>query len=270
MEDTMKDFWNNKVVLITGASSGIGEALLIELSKFPVTIIAMARRAAEIQKPDHAHSSMKLITIAIDLQDPTSIDDAVALIPSEITKIDVLFNNAGITAHGRFDRLSMEVYRKTFATNFFGPIQLIQHLLERLKKAHGRVVTTSTVSALYGVPGRAAYSASKSALHAAMESMRIELSEDGVGSVLVCVPYTETALRQSGLGADGTVLNEEQANRKLKTPNEVARLLMQAATKKNAKLLTIDNSGFFLKWMRNIAPSILEKILFKKLYHDFH
>jgi len=266
----MKDFWNGKVILITGASSGIGEALLKELSIYPVTIIAMARRAAEIKKPLQANDRMELIPIAVDLQDPASIEDAVALIPREIARIDVLFNNAGITAHGRFDTLSMDVFRKTFATNFFGPVQLIQLLLGRLKNARGSVVTTSTVSALYGVPGRAAYSASKSALHAAMESMRIELSEEGVRSVLVCVPYTETALRKSGLGADGTILNEEQASRRLKTPSEVALMLMSSAQDKNARLVTMDKSGFFLKWMRNFAPAFLEKILFKKLYHDFH
>ncbi|MCZ8155606.1 MAG: SDR family NAD(P)-dependent oxidoreductase [Leptospira sp.] len=266
----MKDFWNRRVVVITGASSGIGAALLIEISKFPTTIIAMARRAAEIKLPLDAHPETKLFPIAIDFLDPTSISDAVALFPREIHGIDVIFNNAGITAHGRFDELNMEVYRKTFATNFFGPIQLIQMLLDKLKVAKGRVVTTSTVSALYGIPGRAAYSSSKSALHAAMESMRIELSEFGVGSVLVCVPYTETALRKSGLGSDGSILDEGQANRKLKTAKEVALLLMKSAKDKNAKLVTIDRTGFFVKWMRNLSPDFLEKILFKKLYNDFH
>ncbi len=266
----MKEFWNNKVVLVTGASSGIGEALLKELAKFPLILIAMARRANEIQRPVPAHQDFKLIQIAIDLQDPSSIDDAVSLIPKDITGIDVFFNNAGITAHGRFDKLNMDVYHKTFSTNFFGPIQLIQSVLSKIKLAKGRVVTTSTVSALYGVPGRAAYSSSKSALHAAMESMRIELSEDGVSSVLVCVPYTKTALRKSGLGADGAVLNEEQANAKVKSPEEVAKFLMKSAKDKNARLVTIDGSGFIMKWMRNFAPGFLEKILFKKLYHDFH
>jgi len=268
--DRLKDFWNSKVVLITGASSGIGASLVVELSKYPITIIAMARRAAEVALPRDANLNAKLISIAVDFLDPSSIEDAIALIPKEIDGIDVIFNNAGITAHGRFDELQMDVYRKTFATNFFGPVQLIQGLMTRLKKSKGRVVTTSTVSALYGIPGRAAYSASKSALHAAMESMRIELSEFGIGSVLVCVPYTETPLRKSGLGADGNILDEGQANRKLKTPTEVARLLMKAATNQNDRLVTIDFTGFFVKWMRNFAPGSLEKILFKKLYHDFH
>lgn len=270
MQIRMKEFWNNKVVVITGASSGIGAALLTELSGYPLTIIAMARRADEILLPARSHSHLKLIRIAIDLQDPSSIDDAISLFPKEILGIDVFFNNAGITAHGRFEDLHMDVFRKTFATNFFGPVQLIQGLLDRIKFAKGRVVTTSTVSALYGVPGRAAYSASKSAMHAAMESMRIELMEEGVRSALVCVPYTKTALRKSGLGADGKILDEEQANRKLKTPEEVARLLMKTASEEQPRLVTMDMSGFFLKWMRNLSPSLLEKILFKKLYRDFH
>ncbi|TGN14617.1 SDR family NAD(P)-dependent oxidoreductase [Leptospira ilyithenensis] len=267
----MKDFWNNRVVVITGASSGIGLALLENLSRYPCEIFALARRANDIEDPPSKHPACKIIRIGVDLQDTSSVLDALAILHSHTSGgVDVLFNNAGITAHGRFDELSLEVYRKTFATNFFGPIQLIQGLLGGLKKAKGVVVTTSTVSALYGVPGRAAYSSSKSALHAAMESMRIELKEEGVRSSLVCVPYTETNLRKSGLDVKGNVLDEGQAKAKLKTPKEVAFLLMKVAKDKEARLVTFDFSGSFMKWMRNLAPGILEKILYKKLYHDFH
>ncbi len=265
----MKDFWNDKVVVITGASSGIGEALLKETSRFVCTVFVLARRANEIEEPSSKHKECKIIPIAVDLQDSCSVSDALEILHRETEGIDVLFNNAGITAHGRFDELSMEVYRKTFATNFFGPIQLIQGLLPQLKKKKGRVVTTSTVSALYGIPGRAAYSSSKSALHAALEAMRIELREEGVGSSLVCVPYTETALRKSGLDASGQILDEGQAKAKLKTPEEVALLLMKTAMDREARLVTFDRSGRFVKWMRNLAPGLLEKILHKKLYHDF-
>jgi len=266
----MKDFWNDRVVVITGASSGIGLALLENLSQYPCKVFALARRANDIADPVSKHSACVITRIGVDLQDPSSILDALTILLSKTDSIDVLFNNAGITAHGRFDELSLEVYRKTFATNFFGPIQLIQGLLGGLKQSKGAVVTTSTVSALYGVPGRAAYSSSKSALHAAMESMRIELREEGVRSSLVCVPYTETNLRKSGLDVKGNILDEGQAKAKLKTPREVAYLLMKVAQDKDARLVTFDFSGFFMKWMRNLAPWLLEKILYKKLYHDFH
>ncbi|GBF51969.1 KR domain protein [Leptospira ryugenii] len=264
----MKDPWDNRVVLITGASSGIGEALLRQLAKSNSTIIAIARRAEQISLPEGAKA--QLISLSVDLRDEASILTAIQEIKTKVKQIDVIFNNAGITAHGRFDEIQIKVYHETFATNFFGPILLIQGLLPELKRGKGMVVTTSTVSALYGIPGRAPYSASKAALHAAMEAMRIELREEEIGVALVCVPYTKTALRTSGLGPDGKILDEAQANRPLMSPEEVAEALVQIARKKNSRLVTIDKTGFFVKWMRNLSPSFLEKTLFRKLYHDFH
>ncbi|MDF3819582.1 SDR family NAD(P)-dependent oxidoreductase [Leptospira sp. 96542] len=264
-----KDFWNNKVVVITGASSGIGKAIFDELAKFELKFVLLARRANEIEDPKWKHPGAKIIKHSVDLSNPNSVKTCLGFLSSELASIDVLFNNAGITAHGRFDALSMDVYHKTFATNFFGPIQLIQGLLPQILKTKGNIVTTSTVSALYGVPGRAAYSASKSAVHAALESLRIEMLEEGVGVSLVCVPYTDTPLRTSGLGANGEILNEAPAKGKRMSANMVAKVLISVAEKKEARLVTIDKSGRFMNILRFFCPKVLEKIMHKKLYNDF-
>ncbi|XDD48374.1 SDR family NAD(P)-dependent oxidoreductase [Leptospira sp. WS39.C2] len=264
-----KEFWNDTVVVITGASSGIGKALLEELAVFPCQLVLLARRAGDIPEPITKHKDTVFHRVTCDLADPSSVEDAIGWISKRINRVDVLFNNAGITAHGRFDSLTMDVYQKTFATNFFGPIQFIQGLLPLVKKAKGNIVTTSTVSALYGVPGRAAYSASKSALHAALESLRIESLDSGIGVSLVCVPYTDTALRTSGLDAGGNVLSEAPAKGKRKSAKEVAHVLMKVAKEKEARLVTFNLSGKFLEWMRFFSPKFLEKILYKKLYNDF-
>jgi short-subunit dehydrogenase len=153
--------------------------------------------------------------------------------------------------------------------NFFGNVHLTLELIEALKKARGMVMVTSTVSGLYGIPGRSAYSSSKAALHAVYESLRVELSDYGVRSIIFCPPYTRTALRTSGLDAQGNQLNEEQASGKIKTPEEVAIEMVAAAEDPNSRLVIIDKSGFFVKWMRNLAPAFLEKVLRKKLHHDF-
>lgn len=258
-----------KNILITGASSGIGEALLGISAQIPSRIFVLARRANQIPDPPGLVSGTELIRIPADMADPHSVDEAVRQVLKKTERLDILFNNAGISAHGRFDELGMDVWRKTFATNFFGPIQLIQGLLPALKKGRGVVVTTSTVSALYGVPGRAAYSASKSALHAAMESLRIELKEEGVRSALVCVPYTKTNLRSNVLGADGKIHSEEQASGKLKTPEEVAKFLWEVSQKTDPRLFTMSLSGLFLKWMRNFNPGFLEATMAKKLKQDY-
>ncbi|HNO23259.1 MAG TPA: 3-ketoacyl-ACP reductase, partial [Leptospiraceae bacterium] len=111
---------------------------------------------------------------------------------------------------------------------------------------------------------------SKSALHAVFESLRIELSEEGIRSIIFCPPYTKTNLRTSGLDAKGEKLQEEQAKGKIKTPEEVAEEMVKAMENPNSRLVTMDKSGIVVKWLRLFAPAFLEKILFKKLYNDFH
>jgi NAD(P)-dependent dehydrogenase (short-subunit alcohol dehydrogenase family) len=288
------NFWKGKTVLITGASSGIGEAIFHRLDGIASTIYLLSRNPKITQakktkdskqditsaiknKNEQEHGSengqvkSELISIACDLSKSDQVEKALkSILKSNPSGIDVIFNNAGITAHGRFESTKMDVFRQTFETNFFGPIRLIQGLVPELVKVKGVVISTSTVSALYGVPGRAAYSSSKSAVHAAMESFRIEMSEQDVRSILVCVPYTKTKLRQSGLDADGSILQEEQASGKIKTADEVALSILEAVENPKSKLVTIDKSGFAMKLLRLISPNTLEKIMFKKLYKDFH
>jgi NAD(P)-dependent dehydrogenase (short-subunit alcohol dehydrogenase family) len=265
-------FWKNKTIIITGASSGIGEAIFHKLETIAGRIYLLSRNPP----PDFHNVDGRHIFQSVDLSDPMSVESVITAIrKSEALSdnsrgIDVLFNNAGITAHGRFDSTKMEVFRKTFETNFFGPIRLVQGLHDFLLMAKGTVVSTSTVSGLYGVPGRAAYSSSKSALHAAMESYRIEMLETGVRSIIVCPPYTKTKLRTSGLDAEGNILDEPQAGSKIKTPEEVAEAIIQATENPKSRLVTIDKSGFAMKVLRLFSPKTLEKIMFKKLYKDFH
>lgn len=260
-----QNLWQNKNIVITGASSGIGAALLNALSGIPCRIFTLDRNPKQSMR-----ANAEIIPILCDITKDSELKSASEKILSKTDRIDYLFNNAGITAHGRFDKTDISVFRKTFEVNFFGNIHLTLLLVDALKKASGMVMVTSTVSGMYGIPGRAAYSSSKAALHAVYESLRIELSEYGVRSIIFCPPYTRTALRTSGLDASGNTLHEEQAKGKIKTPEEVANSMIEAAENPKSRLVIIDKSGFFVKWMRVIAPSILERILFKKLYHDFH
>jgi NAD(P)-dependent dehydrogenase (short-subunit alcohol dehydrogenase family) len=258
-------FWENKNIVITGTSSGIGEALLHKLQTVQCKIFAIDR-----SPKDHPSSQAVVIPLICDISKEEDIIKTSETILSQTDKIDFLFNNAGITAHGRFDETDISVFKKTFDINFFGAVHLSRLLVEPIKKAKGTFFVTSTVSGLYGIPGRAPYSSSKSALHAVFESIRIELSEYGVRSIIFCPPYTKTALRTSGLDAKGQTLNEAQAKGKIKTPEEVAEEMVKACENPNSRLVTMDKSGFFVKWLRLLSPALLERIIFKKLYHDFH
>ena len=260
-----QNFWKNKTIIITGTSSGIGEAILKELSEIDCSIFALDRSPKEVQ-----NTKAKIYSLNCDISSDSDIEKAAKEILSKSETVDVLFNNAGITIHGRFDETKIDVFRKSFGINFFGTVNLTLHLIEAIKKAKGTIITTSTVSGLYGVPGRSVYSSSKSALHAVFESLRIELSEFGVRSILFCPPYTKTNLRTSGLTASGEKLNEAQYQGKILTPEEVAKAMLNAVEDKNSRLVTMDKSGFFVKVLRLFAPAFLEKVMFKKLYKDFH
>ncbi len=260
-----KKFWEGKTLIITGASSGIGEALYKILLPLARKIYILQRREASFDP------SGKTRFLSTDFSSPNSLEDSItAILQEEREGIDVLFNNAGITAHGRLDATRMEVFRKTLEINFFSPVRLTQAMTPLLLKKKGIVVSVSTVSSLYGVPGRSAYSASKSALQAAMEAYRIEMIDAGIRSIIVCPPYTRTALRTSGLDADGSILSEPQAGDKIKTPEEVALSIIQAVENPDSRLVTIDTSGLAMKVLRLFAPSLLEKIMYRKLYKDFH
>ena len=259
-------FWQGKNIVITGASSGIGKAILFLLKDIPCRIFTLNRQTPPLTFTHKA----EITQISCDISQEEQVVDAVAALKGQMKTLDVLFNNAGITAHGRFDQMDFAVFHRTFATNFFGTVYLTRLLIEEIKAAQGTIITTSTVSGLYGIPGRSVYSSSKAALHAVFESLRIELQENGVHSIVFCPPYTKTNLRTSGLDADGKVLNEAQHAGKIKTPEEVALAMLAAVQNPKSRLVIMDKSGFFVKWLRNLAPAFLEKVLHKKLYKDFH
>ncbi|MGJ4748037.1 SDR family oxidoreductase [Leptospira sp. SA-E8] len=267
------DLWKGKTIVITGGSSGIGEALLESLSQIPCKLINLSRSEPELVRKISKKKEKRpaeIFHIQADLSSEKEINKAVAKLAKLTDGIDVLFNNAGITAHSRFDQTQIEAFRKAFDVNFFGPVFLTMRLLPFLKKNKGAVMVTSTVSGLYGVPARSAYSSSKSALHAVMESARIELSEEGLRFIIFCPPYTKTNLRSNGIDGDGQKLGESHYSGKSKTPQEVAEKMIRSIEDPNSRLVVMDKSGFFMKWMRNISPSFLEKVLYKKLYKDFH
>jgi short-subunit dehydrogenase len=260
------DYWKNKTIVITGTSSGIGSAVLDLLKDIDLTIYTLNRSGKNLIR----NSKAKIIPIVCDISLEKDVMIATKQILEQSKTVDVLFNNAGITTHGRFDETTIDVFRKTFDINFFGTVNLTLKLIEALKLAKGCILTVSTVSGLYGIPGRSVYSSSKSALHAVFESLRIELSEFGVRSIIFCPPYTKTNLRTSGLTGSGEKLNEAQYAGKVLSPEEVALAMLNAVEDKNSRLVTMDKSGLFVKVLRLFAPAFLEKKLFQKLYKDFH
>ncbi|MCE9598719.1 MAG: SDR family NAD(P)-dependent oxidoreductase [Spirochaetia bacterium] len=261
-----------KNVLITGASSGIGAAAAIEAASRGAFPILVARRRNELERIAAMIQNNTGRLPLFQNCDITEKSDRSALIEwleKEIESLPLLINNAGITAHGRFDKTRPEVLERTMQVNFFAPVFLTQEILPLMRKAEGKkkIVLVSTPSALHGVPGRFAYSASKAAGHAWIETIRIELKEEGFDTLLFCPGYTTTALRTSGLAGDGSTLEEEQASG-ARTPEDVAKLLL-TSVRKDDRISFTNAAGRYLYYMRTMAPGTLENALGKKLKKDF-
>lgn len=255
-----------KIALITGASSGIGEAAARLFAAQGALPILVARRSDELKRVQSAIRTQTGVDSIIIPADVTRASDRQKIASAaEQYGISLLIHSAGITAHGKFEHTKPEVLEKTMEINFFSPVYLTQSLLPAMRRAPGRrkIVLISTPSALHGIPHRFAYSASKAAGHAWMESIRVELHRENFDTLLFCPGYTRTALRSSGLAADGSILSEPQA-KKARDPDDVAARLL-AAIRKDKRIAFTSNAGPLLYYLRTLAPGLLEKRLRKEL-----
>lgn len=262
----------SRVVLITGASSGIGEAAAHCFARQGAIPVLVARREAELNRVAAAIKASYQIespVLAADLRQEADRSRLRSFMEQEVRQLHVLIHNAGITAHGRFDETSASVLRETMEMNFFSVVDLTRDLLDLIKKSDGpkAIWLVSTPSGLHGVPGRFAYSASKAAGHAFLETLRVELKPLGIHTGVFCPGYTRTALRTSGLSADGSVLHEDQA-RGAAEPEAVAKKLVRAVQKRK-RLVVLSLNGFMVKFGRTLFPRVLEWLMATKLKRDF-
>lgn len=204
--------FKDKVVWITGASSGIGEALVHELVKKKAKLILSSRRMNELERvkgscPPEAQSSIELLPLDLASSDTLflSAEAAVQL----FGRVDVLINNAGVSQRSFAKDTKPEVDRKIMEVNFFGPTALTKYLLPHmLKQQSGHLVVVSSVTGKFGTPYRSAYAASKHALHGFFDSLRAELWKDHIKVTMVCPGFINTNLTIGALTGDGTPLNK--------------------------------------------------------------
>jgi short-subunit dehydrogenase len=257
--------------LVTGATGGMGSAIAERLVHSGVNLILTGRKKDHLEKlTSHLKSlvpeneSIKIIHINGDLNDPRFIAELRDFVLKNFGDLHLLINNAGITAHGKFIDTIPEVLRKTMEINFFSIAELTQVMLPVLLKTHGQkmIVYTSTPSGFYGIPERSAYSASKAAGNALMESLRTELAEDHIKTLIFAPGYTETNLRNSVLSAKGEIVSESQA-KGAKSPGYAAEKLVKGI-EKNRRIVFTDKNGLGVYLLRVILPGFLERMIIRK------
>ncbi|GAA4357757.1 SDR family oxidoreductase [Kangiella marina] len=229
----------NKTIWITGASSGIGEALAYELAAQGARLILSARRTDELERVKHACANTELHSIvALDLSKSVAFDAVVEKTWQDSGGIDLLINNAGISQRALVMETSMDVHRRIMEVNYFGTVALTQALLPHfLLQGSGGVITVSSLVGKFTTPLRSAYSASKHAITAYMDSLRAELDGKGVQFTTVYPGFIHTNLTYKALLGNGDEQNSmDRAQQEGMPAAKCAKKIIEAYEKGKAEV----------------------------------
>lgn len=255
--------FRENVVVITGASEGIGRELALRLAGQGAWLALAARDAARLEavaaecRARGARAIAVPTDVAVEAQCRALIDRTVR----EFGRVDTLVNNAGVSMWARFDEVTdLEPFHRMMQVNYFGALYCTHAALPYLKQTRGRIVGISSLTGRAGVPTRSGYAATKHAMAGFFDSLRIELADFGVTVTMVYPGFVSTAIRSHAFGPDGRMLESSPVREsEVMTPEECARQTVQAmAGRKRELIMTM--RGKVGAWIKLIAPGVVDRI----------
>lgn len=253
-----------KVIWITGASSGIGEALALEFNKKGAHLILSSRRVEELERvKNNCQNSEETVRILpLDLADTESLDQKVVEAKELFGSVDMLINNGGISQRANAVDAKLETVRNIMEVNFFGTIALTKALLpELIQQKSGHIVVISSVMGKIGTRYRSTYAASKHALHGWFDCLRQEMYEHNIDVSIVCPGFVKTNVTVNALTAEGKKYNKiESAQKNAMPPEEFARKLIPKLAKKKEEIY-IGGFEILSIYVKRWFPALLNKIL---------
>jgi len=254
----------NKVIIITGASSGIGKALAFALAKKGNKLVLAGRNKEKLNAVLHKINEVNISTISI-VTDVCKKEDCKNLINKCITefgRIDVLINNAGISMRALFNESDLEIIDKVMDTNFWGTVFCTKYALPYLLQSNGSLVGISSIAGHIGLPERSAYSASKFAMNGFLESVRSENMENDLHILIACPGFTASNIRKAALTKDGTPQKESPRNeQKMMTAEKVAKNIICAINYKKDTLI-LSTNGKLAVWLNRFFPKLAKRLVF--------
>lgn len=257
----MQDF-RGKVVWITGASSGIGEALAYELAKRGATLVLSARREAQLERVrTRCQDSGAHMILPLDLADNASLPLAAESVQERFGHIDCLVNNGGISQRGTVVDTQLEVDRRIMEVNYMGTITLTKAVLPAmLERRSGQIVVISSLMGKIGTPMRSAYAASKHALQGFCDCLRPEVHDRGINVCVISPGYVDTEITNNALTADGSTYaqNSHRHDKSLTPERFASRCADSMARREDARMI-----GGPEVWAARFAP------IFPRVYSFF-
>jgi dehydrogenase/reductase SDR family member 7B len=255
----------NKVVWITGASSGIGEALAYQFSKEGASVILSARRAEELQRVKNACTNPeKAAVLPLDLSLVDSLEAKTHEAVKIFGKVDILINNGGISQRAVASKTDLSVDRKIMEVNFFSQIAITKAILPYFEKQKsGHIVVTSSILGKIGVDLRSAYCASKHAIQGFFDALREEVHKDNINVLLVCPGYIKTNVSFHALTETGEKLNIMADGQAKGMEPEVCAQKIIKAIKSNKTEIYIGGREIIGVYLKRYVPNLYLTILRK-------
>lgn len=254
--------FKNNVVIITGASSGIGRELAYQLARQGAWLSLAARdgrRLEPVQKECIARGG-RAVVFRTDVSNEAECRALINQTVGMYGRIDTLVNNAGLTMWAKFEDVTdISFFETIIRVNYLGSVYCTYYALPHIKKTKGRIVGISSLTGKNGVPTRTGYAASKHAMTGFFDSLRIELADSGVSVTMIYPGFVSTEVRQRAFGADGKTLGKSLLEESNTMPaEECARRIIRVVEKRKRELVMTMRGKLGL-WMKLIAPSVVDR-----------
>jgi short-subunit dehydrogenase len=258
----------DKVVIITGGSSGIGLALAHEFGKLKAKVVISARNASRLAEAASELRWQKVEVLDI-VADVSREEDCRVLIDETVEtfgRIDILINNAGVSMRSAFKDTNLNVIRTLMEINFWGTVYCTKFALPYLLETKGSVVGIISVAGYIGLPGRTGYSASKFAIRGFLDTLRCENEKTGLHVMLAAPGFTATNIRKVALLGDGSFQGETpRAENKMMSAEKAARKITRAIIKRKNVLVLTFLEGKLAVFLNRFLPRIVSHLTYNHM-----
>ena len=257
----------NKVIIITGASSGIGESCVYEFFNRGAHLVLVSRTESKLIKLTNKINKQggSAIYVVADVSQELHCVNVVNKTIEEYGKIDILINNAGISMRALFSDLDLNVFDQVMKINFYGTLYCTKHALKFILKQQGSIVGISSIAGHKGLPARTAYSASKFAMTGLLEALRIENLQNNLHVLIASPGFTASKIRANALNSKGEHQVESPRNEKHMMSSELVAKKIAIAIKKRKSSIVLTFQGKLLVFLNKFFPNLVDKLVFNNL-----
>ena len=258
----MKD----KVIIITGASSGIGAALARHFAQAGSRLVLAARRMDRLTLLAEELKEVEILCLKTDVSKEEDCQQMIEKAVDRFGRIDVLINNAGISMRALFEKLDLKVLHQLMDVNFWGTVYCTKYALPWLLKSQGSVVGIISIAGFIGFPGRTGYAASKFAVRGFLDTLRIENLKKGLHVLVVAPGFTTSEVRISALNAEGVAQGESPRDEnKMMSAETCAFHIYKAIAKRKRQLVLTFTEGKLTVFLGKFCPALLDRLTFNKM-----